>query len=147
MALLGENASLKKITWPSGTRDMGAQKSCTGLRYFHTPPHACELFTLEQVFGSLWFATCPCARGTTGRSVSPRRSLELNNEGDYPFIQPHCRGLCGASRLRFNHSIDAPLNFLRSDAQSSKHLDAEGLVAPLVQTFQPTHYEDNSSGR
>jgi hypothetical protein len=73
--------------------------------------------------------------------------LELNNKGDYSFIQPLCRGLSGASRLRFSHSTDAPLNFLRSDAQSSKHLDPEGLVVPLVQTLQPTRYENNSSGR
>jgi hypothetical protein len=73
--------------------------------------------------------------------------LELNNQGDYAFIQPLCRGLCGASRFRFGHSTDAPLNFLRSDAQSSKHFDPEGLVAPLVQTLQPTRYENDSSGR
>jgi len=72
--------------------------------------------------------------------------LELNNKGDYPFIQPLCRELCGASRLRFGHGTDAPLNFLRSDAQSSKHLDPEGLVAALVQTLQPTRYENDSSG-
>jgi hypothetical protein len=72
--------------------------------------------------------------------------LELNNKGDYPFIQPLCRGLCGASRLRFGHGTDAPLNFLRSDAQSSKHLDPEGLVAALVQTLEPTRYENDSSG-
>jgi hypothetical protein len=73
--------------------------------------------------------------------------LELNNKGDYPFIQPLCRGLCGASRLRFGHSTDAPLNFLRSDAQSSKHFDPEGPVLPLVQTLQITRYENDSSGR
>jgi hypothetical protein len=72
--------------------------------------------------------------------------LELNNKGDYPFIEPLCRGLCGASRLRFSHSTDAPLNFLRSDAQSFKHLDPEGLVAPLVQTLQLTRYENDSGG-
>jgi len=73
--------------------------------------------------------------------------LELNNKGDYPFIQFLCRGLCCASRLRFGHSADAPLNFLRSQAQSSEHLNPKGLVAPLVQTLQPTRYENNSSGR
>ena len=40
--------------------------------------------------------------------------------------------------LDLGHRTDAPLNFLRSDAQSSKRLDPEGLVAPLVQTLQPT---------
>jgi hypothetical protein len=72
--------------------------------------------------------------------------LELNNKGDYPFIQPLCRGLCLASRLRFGHSTDAPLNFFRPDAQSSEHLDPEGLVAPLVQTLEPTRYENDSGG-
>jgi hypothetical protein len=70
--------------------------------------------------------------------------LELNNKGDYPFIQPLCRGLCSASRLRFGHSTDPPLNFLSPDAQSSKRLDPEGLVAPLVQTLQLTRYENDS---
>jgi hypothetical protein len=72
--------------------------------------------------------------------------LELNNKGDYPFIQPLFRGLSGALRLRFGHGIDAPLNVLRSEAQSSKHFDPEGLVAPLVQTLQPTRQENDSSG-
>jgi hypothetical protein len=49
--------------------------------------------------------------------------------------------------LRFGHSPDAPLNFLRSQAQSSEHFNPKGLVAPLVQTLQPTRYENNSSGR
>jgi hypothetical protein len=72
--------------------------------------------------------------------------LELNNKGDYSFIQPLCRGLSGASRMRFSHSTDVPLNFLRSDAQSSKHLDPKGLVVPLVQTLQLTRDDNNSSG-
>jgi hypothetical protein len=73
--------------------------------------------------------------------------LELNNKGDYPLIQSLCRGLCRASRLRFGHSADAPLNFFRSHAQSSEHLNPEELVALLVQTLQPTRYENDSSGR
>jgi hypothetical protein len=72
--------------------------------------------------------------------------LELKNKGDYPFIQLLCRGLCGASRLRFGHSTDASLNFFRPDAQGSKHLDTEGLVTPLVQTLQLTRYENDSGG-
>jgi hypothetical protein len=48
--------------------------------------------------------------------------------------------------LRFSHSINAPLNFLRLDAHNSKHLDSEGLVAPLVQTLESTRYENDSSG-
>jgi hypothetical protein len=40
--------------------------------------------------------------------------------------------LCGASRLRFNHSIDAALKFLRFDAQNFKYLVTKGLVASLV---------------
>ena len=71
--------------------------------------------------------------------------MELNNKGDYPFIQPLPRGLCLASRLRFGHSTDASLNFFRPDAQGSKHLDPEGLVAPLIQTLQPTRYENDSA--
>ena len=72
--------------------------------------------------------------------------MELNNKGDYPFIQPLCRGLCGASCLRFGHGTDASLNFFRPDAQGSKHLDTEGLVTPLVQTLQLTRYENDSGG-
>jgi hypothetical protein len=71
--------------------------------------------------------------------------LELNNKGDYPFIQSLPRGLCGTSRLRFGHSTDAPLNFFRPDAQGSKHPDPEGLVVPLIQTLQPTRYENDSA--
>jgi hypothetical protein len=48
--------------------------------------------------------------------------------------------------LRFSHSIDCPLNFLCFDAHNSKHFDPEGLVAPLVQTLQPTRYANDSSG-
>jgi hypothetical protein len=66
--------------------------------------------------------------------------LELNNKGDDPFIEPLCRGLCGTSRLRFRHSTDASLNFFRPNAQGSKHLDPEELVALLVQTLQLTRY-------
>jgi hypothetical protein len=40
--------------------------------------------------------------------------------------------LCGASRLRFNHSIDAALKFLRFDPQNFKYLVTKGLVASLV---------------
>jgi hypothetical protein len=81
-----------------------------------------------------------------GRSISPRRSLELNNKGHYPFIQPLCGEVYGASCLRISHSIDAAVNFLRSDAQNSKHLDPEGLVAPLVQPLQPARYALDCSG-
>jgi hypothetical protein len=48
--------------------------------------------------------------------------------------------------LRFSHSIDAPLNFLRFDAHDPKHFDSEGLVAPLVQTLQPTRYQSDGRG-
>jgi hypothetical protein len=71
----------------------------------------------------------------------------LNNKGDHPFIQPLCRGLCGASRLRFGHSTNASLNFFRPGAQGSKHLDPEGLVAPLVQTLQLARYDNDYGGR
>ena len=117
---------------------MRTQEPCAGRRRSHAPPHACDLFTLKQVFGSLWFATCPCARGTTDRSVSARRSLELNNKGDYPFIQSLRCGLCLASRLRFGHSTDASLNFFRPDVQRSKHPDPEGLVGAF-DTNAPAH--------
>jgi hypothetical protein len=42
--------------------------------------------------------------------------------------------------LRFRHSTDASLNFFRPNAQGSKHLDPEELVALLVQTLQLTRY-------
>jgi hypothetical protein len=70
--------------------DKRTEEPCTVLGPWNTPPHACDLFTLKQVFGPLWFAACPCTRGATSCSISPRRGLELNNEGHYPFIQPLC---------------------------------------------------------
>jgi hypothetical protein len=76
----------------------------------------------------------------------PRRSLELNNKGHYPFIQPLCSEVQRASRLRFSHSIDAPLNFLRFEAHNSKHLDPEALMAPFVQMLQTARYTLDSSG-
>jgi hypothetical protein len=131
----------------SEPRDMDTEESCARPRFFLTPPHARELFTLKQIFGPFWLATCPCAWRTTDRSVPARCSLELNNKGDYPVIQSQCCGLCSASRLRFGHGAELPLNFLRSHAQSSKHLNPEVLVAPLVQTLQANRYENNSSRR
>jgi hypothetical protein len=35
---------------------------------------------------------------------------------------------------------------LRFDAHNSKHFDAEGLVAPLVQALQAARYESDCSG-
>jgi hypothetical protein len=124
---------------------MDTEEPCARPRLSLTPPHACELFTLKQIFGSLWLATCPCARRTTDRSVPARCSLELNNKGDYPVIQSLCGGLCCASRLRFGHSAELPLNFLRSHAQSSKHSNpsaggsfgTNSPVDPLREQFQP----------
>jgi hypothetical protein len=48
--------------------------------------------------------------------------------------------------LRFGHDTDSSLNFFRPDAQRSEHPDPEGLVAPLIQTLEPTRYENNSGG-
>src|SRR5580704_14975494 len=107
--LRGHRCSVVSVP-TSGLSDTRTSHACTLLRRAHTPPPACDRFTLKQIFGSLWFATCPCARGTTGRSVSPRRSLELNNKGDYPFIQSLPRGLSGASRLRFGESAGKRLD-------------------------------------
>jgi len=53
------------IVETSGPPDTRAYESCTGPRRSHTPPHACDLFTLKQIFGSLWFATCPCPKHTS----------------------------------------------------------------------------------
>jgi hypothetical protein len=72
--------------------------------------------------------------------------LELNDKGNYPFIQPLCSEVQRASCLRSSHSIYAPLNFLRFDAHNSKHFYSEALVAPLVQTFQPAGDTLDSSG-
>jgi len=48
--------------------------------------------------------------------------------------------------LRFSHSVDAALNLLGSDAQNSKRLNAEGLVALLIHPLQPARYASDSSG-
>jgi hypothetical protein len=127
-------------------RDPRTQKSLTRVRRSDTPPHASILFTLKQVFGSLWLAARPCTRGTTDRSISARRSLELDNQGNDPLIQSLCRGLGGTSGLRSGHDTDAPLNFLRSEVESPKHSDPERLLAFLVQALQPTRYENDLSG-
>jgi hypothetical protein len=72
--------------------------------------------------------------------------LELNHQRDDLFIQLLCRGLCGALRLRFGHATDATLDYLRSDAQSPKHLDPEGPVPASVQMLEANRYENDSSG-
>jgi len=48
--------------------------------------------------------------------------------------------------LRFSHIIDGPLNVVRFDADSFKHLDPKAPMAPFVQVFQPARYTLNSSG-
>jgi len=53
------------IVETSGPPDTRAYEPCTGPRRSHTPPHICDLFTLKQIFGSLWFATCPCPKHTS----------------------------------------------------------------------------------
>ena len=80
LAMKGDKNCLHVFPRTSGPPDTRTEEPGTGSSRWNTPPHACDLFTLKQVFGSLWFATCPCARGATGRSVSARRSLELNNK-------------------------------------------------------------------
>ena len=146
LAMKGDKNSLHVFPPTSGPPDTRTEEPGTGPSRWNTPPHACDAFTLEQVFGPLWFAACPCARGATDRSISARRSLELNNEGHNPFIQPLGGEVYSAWCLRFSHRIDPALNVLRSDAQNSKHLDPEGLVALLVQPLQPGRYAPDSSG-
>jgi hypothetical protein len=73
--------------------------------------------------------------------------LELNNKRDYAVVQALYSEICGDSRLRLSHPLDAYPNILGPNAQSPEHLDPEGLVAGVVQTFQPRRYTTDFGGR
>jgi len=63
-----------------------------GTLYRSAPfPHTPTCMQPVHFEANLWIAlvrNMSMRPGTMGRSVSARRSLELNNKGDYPFIQP-----------------------------------------------------------